>query len=207
MKPGGVREEYGRLASKYDRRWSRYVQKSVRETLQRTSAAAGERLLDVGCGTGTLLARLVAERPGVEAWGVDLSTGMLQVARRKLPPRIPLLAADVQRLPLATSSFSVVVSSSSLHYWPRPALALREIARVLRPGGRLVLTDWCNDFVTIRAMDLALRVFDSAHQRAYTSEECERLLADAGFLDIKIERYRIDWFWGMMTAVATTRHA
>ena len=207
MENGGVREEYGRLAGKYDRRWSRYVERSVRETLRRTPAASGERLLDVGCGTGTLLARLGAERPGVGGWGVDLSTGMLRVAREKLPPRIPLVAADVQRLPLAASSFDVVVSSSSLHYWPHPTDALSEIARVLHPGGLLVLTDWCNDFVTIRALDLALRAFDSAHQRAYTSEECERLLREAGFLKIRVDRYRIDWLWGMMTAVATTSDA
>jgi SAM-dependent methyltransferase len=114
-----------------------------------------------------------------------------------------LAAADVERLPFPSSVFDLAVSISSLHYWRRPARCLLEVVRVLRPAGRLVLTDWCDDFVACRIYDLVLRLVDPAHHRTYGRAECERLLAESGFVERSVETYKIDWLWGLMTASAT----
>lgn len=212
-----VRKEYARLAAGYDRRWAGYVTASVRETLRRLDLRSGERLLDVGCGTGVLLDAVRRAAPGVRIVGVDLSPEMLSVAAHRLglatrlpaapPQAAPLLAAaDAARLPFAPGIFDAVVSSSSFHYWRRPEVGLAEVARVLRLGGRLVITDWCDDFLACRICDLVLRLVDPAHRRAYGSRECAAFLARAGYTTPVVERYKLNWLWGLMTATAVRRH-
>lgn len=195
-----VRRRYDRLAAVYDRRWSSYVEASVRETLRRVEVRDGERILDVGCGTGTLLAAIAEHGPPAKLTGVDLSPAMLGVARRKLGERASLVAGEAGRLPFADRCLDLVLSSSALHYWWDAAAGLAEIFRVLAPGGRVAITDWCDDYLAIQVANLLLRVLEPAHHRAYGASECERLLQDAGFGEIRVGRYRIGRLWGLMTA-------
>jgi SAM-dependent methyltransferase len=199
-----VQSSYRKLAAVYDRRWSRYVEASTRETLRRAALGPEDRVLDLGCGTGALLAAVRRLVPGVRITGVDLVPAMLAVARAKLEPSSRLLtAAEAGALPFRAATFDVVVSSNSFHYWPRPLAGLAEIARVLRPGGRLVLTDWCDDFLACRLCDHLLRLVDRAHHRAYRRAELERLLEQTGYRLLAVDRYKIDWLWGLMTATGS----
>src|SRR2546426_5801764 len=81
-----ILREYARLAPGYDRRWSSYIQAGVRGTLARLGARPAGAVLDVGCGTGALLAALAQSEPplGVRLAGLDPSPEMLAVARSKL---------------------------------------------------------------------------------------------------------------------------
>ena len=195
-----VRRRYDRLAEVYDRRWATYVEGSVRETLRRTDLRKDDAILDVGCGTGTLLAAIAERGPGARLTGIDLSPAMLAVARTKLGGRASLVAGEAGRLPFTDRRFDLVLSSSALHYWPDPAAGLAEIARVLEPGGRAVITDWCDDYLACRIVDFLLRVLEPAHHRTYGTKACRRLLREAGFGEVRVERYRIGRLWGLMTA-------
>ncbi len=81
------------------------------------------------------------------------------------------------------------------------------MARVLRPNGRLVVTDWCDDYVACRICDLWLRLFNRAHFRTYGEKQCRQLLEQAGFTAVRVDRYKINWLWGLMTAAAQKRAA
>ncbi len=197
-----VRRTYAALAARYDRAWSSYVGASVEATLRRLKAAPGERLLDIGCGTGALLASLADSAESLDLTGVDLSGEMLAVARARTRPPLRLAQAAADGLPFAGGTFDAVVSTSAFHYFRRPSDALGEVRRVLRPGGRLVITDWCDDFVACRVCDLVLRLFDRAHFRSYGAAELGRMMVEAGFAVVSLDRYKIDWLWGMMTAIA-----
>jgi ubiquinone/menaquinone biosynthesis C-methylase UbiE len=197
-----VREQYTRIARSYDRRWEGYISATVGETLSRLALQPGERMLDVGCGTGELAARIHQSSPEARIVGVDLAPAMLRQAREKLSAAVALVAADAIRLPFAGDAFDVVVSSSSFHYWASPEAGLAEVRRVLRPGGRLVITDWCDDYLASRVCDVLLRLLDPAHHRAYGTRSCNRFLRDAGFCEVQVDRFRVSWLWGMMTARA-----
>ena len=97
------------------------------------------RILEVGCGTGGLLA--AAARQGMAIEGTDIALRWLVVARRRLDDlgiSVPLVAASAERLPYPDASFDAVVADSVLEHLDDPFAAVREIARVLRPGGMML---------------------------------------------------------------------
>lgn len=118
-----------------------------RGVADRLALTGGERLLDVGCGTGTLLAEVKRRFPEVVAVGIDPDAAILRIAERRLARRgsqVDLQVARAEALPFPDASFDVVVSTLVVHHLPTPAkhAALREIYRVLRPGGRFLLVDF-----------------------------------------------------------------
>jgi ubiquinone/menaquinone biosynthesis C-methylase UbiE len=196
-----VREEYDAVSWRYEDRWRIYTDRSITETLRRAPLDDAAQLLDVGCGTGALLRRLIQSRPDLWTAGIDLSVGMLAAARRSNMPR-NLAAGDALHLPFRSRSFDLVISSSSLHFWSDLQSALIEIARILRPGGGVVITDWCDDYFACRICDRFLRWRDPAHRGILSAHELENLLVRTGFRVTRVDRYKISWLWGLMTAVA-----
>ena len=97
------------------------------------------RLLDAGCGAG-LLAVLASFR-GARVTALDASTALLAIARGRLPAA-DVRQGDLESLPFADASFDAVTAVNSLFYATDMAAALRELSRVVRPGGRVVVTAW-----------------------------------------------------------------
>ncbi len=196
-----VRASYAKSAADYDRRWSFYLAATMRETLARLRLKGDEALLDVGCGTGGLL-RLLSERhPGLALSGIDLSAEMLEVARGKPGADADLRQGDASALPFAGGAFDVLVSTSMFHYLPDPARCLAEFHRVLKPGGRVVITDWCDDFLACRLCSRILSVWDPAHDRIHGSREYRRIMEASPFELGDLDCYKINWLWGMMTVI------
>ncbi len=110
-----------------------------------SGAQEGDRILDVGCGTGYLTRRAAhAVGPTGRVVGVDPSAPVIEYARRVSPRHCDFHVAGGEAVPEPDASFDVVVSSLAIHHIPpqsRPA-ALREMYRVLRPDGRLLIADF-----------------------------------------------------------------
>jgi len=194
-----VRNEYDRLAATYDHRWRRYIDASLSETLDSLQLDGNERVLDVPLGTGELSARLLEKWPHLGIAGVDLSPRMLeQAAAKQVLSPVELHEACVTRLPFSDDEFDWVFCVNSFHYFPEPRSALGEIRRVLRDNGRLVLVDWCDDYLACKLCSLWLRIADPAFHRTYTHRDCEALLNACGFHNLVSKRFRAGWLWGMM---------
>jgi ubiquinone/menaquinone biosynthesis C-methylase UbiE len=112
-----------------------------------TGAPAGGAVLDVGAGTGRLLIEIAVRRPDLTLAGIDLSPDMIILAEKHardagVGQRVALRTGDVGDLPYPAACFDLIVSTLSMHHWPDLPSAVRELARVLRPGGTL----WIYDF-------------------------------------------------------------
>jgi ubiquinone/menaquinone biosynthesis C-methylase UbiE len=110
-------------------------QNAVLAELRRAGSRA---VLDVGCGTGLLTARIREELAPERLVGCDFSRGMLEQAAGR-DPALAWIQADALRLPFADRGFDAVVSTEAFHWFPDPERALRELHRVLAPKGRLML--------------------------------------------------------------------
>jgi demethylmenaquinone methyltransferase / 2-methoxy-6-polyprenyl-1,4-benzoquinol methylase len=132
----GVAAKYDRtntvLAFGQDRGWRRLTRAAL-------ELRPGERVLDLAAGTGVSTQELA--RSGATAIGVDFSIGMLEVGHRARPS-VPLLAGDALALPFADATFDAATISFGLRNIVDPDAALREMARVTRPGGRLVVCEF-----------------------------------------------------------------
>lgn len=203
--PHSARSEYDAAAEAFDRRWATYNRRSLDLLRPVLADYSPSRLLDVGCGTGSLLAAL--QRWGVHVatyTGVDLSAGMLRVASRKQGTGATerWVCADAASLPFAASSFDTVVSASSLHDWHEPRAALAAIRRALARGGRLLLLDWCADFLSIRLVRSWLQLRRRPVHDVYHRARVASLLVEAGFRVRSISCHRISPVWGLWVADA-----
>jgi ubiquinone/menaquinone biosynthesis C-methylase UbiE len=181
---------FDRRADRWERdRLSRWIEPVPREALAALELTSNDRLLDVGCGTGPQVrsaAPLVSR-----SVGVDLSAAMIREAvdlARGLD-NAAFAIADSERLPFPDSAFTAVLCTLSFHHYPNPRAAVREMARVLEPGGRVVIGDACGDLVTARVADVFLRRFEPGHIRLYRSHELGDLLYGAELS--RVERRRL----------------
>lgn len=124
----------GWAAPEYDRD-AGYVSRLGEGVVELLDPRPGERVLDLGCGTGDLAAEISAR--GAEVTGADASLEMVSRAADKYP-RLRFVEADARRLDLDTETFDAVFSNAALHWVKEASRAIREIHRVLRPGGRFV---------------------------------------------------------------------
>lgn len=139
----------------------------------------GENLLDLGCGNGNLLTQLV--RSGFVLTGVDLSEAMIEQARQRLDGYAELIAADAGHLPFPADAFDVLVCNASFHHYPEPEAALKEMHRVLRPGGTLLIGE-CYMAQPLRAaMNVLIRFSPDGDHHFYGKRELSSLLEAHGF--------------------------
>lgn len=137
---------FGERARAYDEGWRGRMHHQIADRtadLALTCVPAPERILDVGCGTGYLLGRLAARVPQAEVLaGIDAAPAMIEVARAAAADdRLSFVAGTAERLPWPAATFDLVVSTTSFDHWADQRAGLAECARVLAPGGCLVLTD------------------------------------------------------------------
>ncbi|MBB5232950.1 class I SAM-dependent methyltransferase [Deinococcus budaensis] len=185
---------YDRLAASYDRQWGRYARRTAQEVLDALPPLEAGILLDVGSGTGTLLALARARFPGARLVGAEPSAGMRGVAARTLAGQgVTLLTSPAEALALPDASVDALTCLNVLHYLADPAAALREWRRVLRPGASLVLQDYVPNGLPGFARLAALN--DRELVRVYTVPEIGRLLETAGFGGVTARPFRIDLFW------------
>ncbi|MEV0267603.1 MAG: demethylmenaquinone methyltransferase [Hamadaea sp.] len=145
-----IAEMFDGVADRYDRTNTILSFGRDRSWRRATSAALdlrpGERVLDLGAGTG--ISTVDLGRSGAYAVGADISLGMLGVGRR-VRPQVPLVAGDALALPFADASFDAVTISFALRNVNDTAGALREMARVTKPGGRLVVCEFSHPTVPV----------------------------------------------------------
>lgn len=154
--------------------------------LAANTVQAPESILDVGCGTGKLLRRAAALWPQAHLIGVDPTAGMIEVAQRlSTDVNTTFSLGTAEALPLPDAAVDLAFSTSSFHHWQNQATGLREVARVLRPGGYFFLVDaiFPNWLVRLARM-----------RRFHSSARLRTLFAQAG-LQVQTQQGLIWQYW------------
>lgn len=139
--------EGGQNWVEHHERFDRMLEPFGRHVIEAVAPAAGERILDVGCGNGALTLD-IAERvqPGGEAVGVDISGPMLQFARTRAAERgldeVTFFEGDAQVHRFEPGSFDAIVSRFGVMFFDDPEVAFTNLASALRPGGRVAFACW-----------------------------------------------------------------
>lgn len=145
------------------------------------------RVLDLGCGVGHLLAWLTRHAPATYH-GFDLSLNSVRAARATAA--VDVSVGDAGRLPFRDASYDRVICNGSAHHLPDVPATLRDIRRILRPGGRVVLHEPVDTAVTGAIRHTLFRQSpyespaDLSHKDAFTRDAVERALRDAGFAHV-----------------------
>jgi len=190
------------LAARLEHRARAEDEASAREEyLTLLGLSSGERVLDVGCGSG-VVTRAIAQRvaPGGNVIGVDSSPALLAVAREHadaldLEGRIEWRVADCRTLPFADASFDAVIAATVLAHVPGAVDALGEMVRVTRPGGRIGVFDFDGDGLLISHPDrhLTRRIVaaqcDNGAVNGHLIREIPGLLAEFGVQNVKAKAF------------------
>ncbi|GAA2013802.1 class I SAM-dependent methyltransferase [Microbacterium ulmi] len=174
----------------FDERAEAYDESAMHRALASEAAAFAElatvrTVLDVATGTGLVLRALAERRPQLRMTGVDVSAGMLAVARRALPSA-EWVQADAVALPAADGSVDLVTCATALHIIVDTDAAISEWARVLAPGGRVVTATFAQGdhepgHVHAQTHDRAAPRYPRVHGPFASPEALARTVAGAGF--------------------------
>lgn len=170
-------EVFGDYAVSYRVRFAESLMRLVR-------AGKGDLVIDLACGPGTLALRFASQVRRV--YGLDLTPAMLSRARQSAANEglvnLDFAIGDAQNLPFTDDSLDIAVTSYSLHHMPDPARVVREMARVVKPGGRVGIIDIsASEDPTAAALSNRIeKTRDPSHTRTLAKSELAQLLSDAG---------------------------
>jgi phosphatidylethanolamine/phosphatidyl-N-methylethanolamine N-methyltransferase len=194
-----VARAYQRWSRVYDVVFGSALQAGRRQAIRELRLQPGDRLLEVGVGTGLTLPLYPPESHIV---GVDYSTDMLEQARRRhlrmgTPRHVQLMRADAAQLPFADASFEVVFAPYVISTVPEPVPVARELRRVCRPDGRVVLLNhfqheptpaWFERLLAPLAIPLGFR----------SDLALSPLLASSGLRPVSIQRVNVPPIWKLV---------
>jgi ubiquinone/menaquinone biosynthesis C-methylase UbiE len=178
------------VARRYDREirmWSLYTSKSFVSAVKRWGISSG-KALDVGTGTGWLAIGFAQGLHGVRVVGLDFSDVVLELARDNaqksgVSSRVSFEEGNAQDMPFEDDTFDLVISGNTLHLLKNPVRMFNEIQRVLRPGGRFLVSDFRRSWLGIL----------TEHVRsAYSAEEVRDLLRQSELQNWKVKD---SFFW------------
>lgn len=181
-----ARRHFDRWSDTYERdRTARRLREIQTKALCMLGLAPSDALLDLGCGTGAAVREAAVSV--TRATGFDLSPGMIARARALATTlgNVEFVAGDVSgRLPFADGEFTAVICTTAFHHFPHQRDTIAEIARVLAPGGRVVIADANRSHPAVLVADLLLRVFQRSHVGFRSPSQLRADLHATGFVHI-----------------------
>ena len=197
-----LRAQWSAVAEHYGTGWSHATGPDLAWLVEALEPQPGDRAIDIGAGAGHASLAVAPHVAHVDA--IDPTPAMLAVAARLAAERgianVTFTAATAEALPFPDATFDLAVSRFSIHHWPDPSAGLREAARVLRPGGHIVLVDLvAPEDARLDGFLNAVEVLrDATHGRTPRPSDWRAALAAAGLAGDIVREWRFrhatdDW--------------
>ncbi|AIF69770.1 ubiquinone biosynthesis protein UbiE [Palaeococcus pacificus DY20341] len=181
-------EYFNKIANRYDSwyltKTGQYVDRTEKRLIFSMMHTKKGRALDLGCGTGNYTLELY--KRGFNVVGTDLSFEMLKIAKTKLP-NVPFIKANAYNLPFKDESFDLVLSVTMFEFLKEPEKAVKEIYRVLKPNGEVVIGTMNGRSSWFFFKRLKSLFVETAYRyaRFYTPKELEDILLSTGFKEVE----------------------
>lgn len=189
-----ILDQFSRQAVPFSQSPSVSNQKALEFIVASTGAGSNDTVLDVACGPGLLVcafARVVRH-----AAGIDLTPAMLEQARKAQHDQrlsnVSWQQGDVTHLPYPDAHFSIVGCRFVFHHLQEPLVVLKEMKRVCKPGGKVVVADMAPVAEKAGALNAEELLRDPSHVRAMPEEELRGLFAEAGLPHPTVSYYRVE---------------
>jgi ubiquinone/menaquinone biosynthesis C-methylase UbiE len=197
-------QRYGwdRAAEFYDKSWKRQLKPAQDKLIEMTALSPGENIVETSCGTGLVTFRVAKQvEPDGKVIATDLSDSMIELAKdmakKQNISNVVFHRMDAEQLDLENDQFDAAICSLGLMYFPYPVVALKEMHRVLKPGGRAAIAIWgerknCGwaDIFPIVDKRVASDVCPMFFQQG-TGNTLKHSLESAGFQDIVLDRFKV----------------
>lgn len=203
-----IADQFDKVAAEYEHnRLSGWYKAQADYALAELGQLDAGLVLDVGCGTGWLLRKLVGAQPEMQGLGIDASAEMVSTAgeesRNEGVNGLSFLEADWETIDpgvlesaIASRPVVAAVCVSSFHYFSNPPAAVRKMYECLSPGARLVLIDRAKDgSMLTRLWGILHERLIKDHVRFYTSGELLDVVKDAGFRNVRVGTRISKYFW------------
>lgn len=169
-------------------------EEALNRIVQWAETGPEDTVLDVACGPGLLACAFA--RAASHATGVDMTPAMLEQARKVQQEQglknVSWVAGNVYSLPFPQGQFSIVSSRFAFHHLQDPLLALREMKRACKPGGRIIVADMAPQPSKADALNAAERLRDPSHVRALPVNELRDLFRQADLSTPQVTSYRME---------------
>ncbi len=171
-----------------------YLRQAQRGVISLLDVKKNAKFLDIGCGTGWALgqiARLVNNQGSF--YGVDLSEKMIEKAKRNFQnnDNFHFIKSNAESIPLEGDFFDFILCNNSFHHYLHPDIAMEEMFRLLKSGGKVYLLDPTADHWILKVMGQIMRLFDQGHVKLYSTKEFQNFFAHAGlrYIGTTVIRY------------------
>lgn len=189
-----ILDQFTRQAVPFSQSPSVSNQKALELIVRSSEAGPADTVLDVGCGPGLLACAFAREVRHVT--GIDLTPAMLDQARKTAQEQqltnVSWQQGDVMQLPYPSAHFSIVSSRFVFHHLEQPSIVLKEMVRVCKPGGRIVVADMAPAPEKADALNAEERLRDPSHVGALPEEELRELFANANLPEPVVNHYRVE---------------
>jgi ubiquinone/menaquinone biosynthesis C-methylase UbiE len=186
-------DQFTRQAAQFAQSPTARNEEIVESIVRMARPTASDTVLDVACGPGLLVCALA--RRVRQATGIDLTPAMLEQARRTQQEQgltnVAWAQGDVRALPYDEGTFDIVTCRFAFHHFTEPLKVLREMRRVCRPGGRVVVADSAPAAAKADAFNAMEKMRDPSHTRALPTEDLMALFGEAGLAEPRVERVRL----------------
>ncbi len=195
-----IRARYERWAGRYDRAYGPYGRRTAGPLVRAISRTQATEVLEIACGTGIVSERLLDGCPRIRLTCLDLSQAMLDVAGRRLRGfggRVQLVRGAIEQASLPVASYDAIACANAFHLFQDGARVIERCAGLLRPGGTLVVVDWCRESPAMRMLAFLQR-WGRLRRRMRSRAELANLFERSGLVVESRERFGVPPAWGMM---------
>ena len=174
---------YDKKANAYEETFDgRFTVKFKELLLSTVELGEGFNVLDVACGTGTLL-HLFSKKEKINGYGIDISPNMIHVAQDRYE-NLTFQVGDSSRLPFREHTFDLLTVCASFHHFPNPEEFAKEAARVLKPGGKLYIAEVYLPFPLRTISNFLFPFLNTGDVKLYSPGELKQIFSYAGFSSI-----------------------